>query len=163
MIIIGYPGIGKTTFCETYFPSMDDRFNGKEINGYIDLESSWISKSIVHWEETYCRIAIGLSKQGFVVFVSAHENVQNILEKSDEEVVVAIYPGLELKEQWIERLQKRYDADPTGKNELALLTVKANYDRHIKKLMNRKFYKYELSNMDYSLFKIITHEKDLWA
>ena len=97
MIVIGYQGIGKSTL------------GGK--SKFIDLESGnmWVDgKRADDWYIPYCNIAIHLSKQGFTVFTSSHEVVRNYLKNSTEEVVICC-PTLELKDQWIERLQTRYD------------------------------------------------------
>lgn len=137
MIVIGYPGVGKSSFCEHYRPSWND-----PVKGYIDLESIWFTKNVFNWAEQYCAVAIGLSRQGFIVCVSAHEAVQKILDACDKNVdkIAAVYPNLDLKDFWIRKLKMRYESDPTGKNELAWLAVNANYERHIRELMKRKFY-----------------------
>ena len=91
MIIIGYPGIGKSTLAGQ--------------NNYIDLESSnfWNKgKRPDDWYIYYCNIALDLSRQGYVVFVSSHEAVRNRLKYAiTDERIICIYPSLELKDEWI--------------------------------------------------------------
>ena len=142
MIIIGYPGIGKSTLAGRY----------KE---YIDLESSYFNDSFGEkrpgWFITYCRIAEDLSKQGYRVFVSCHKEVQEYFSKSTEYVIV-LYPSIELKEQWLDRVKKRFENEPSIKNAKALANVDEYYDIHIKSLMNSPFEnKLVLDNMNYTL------------
>ena len=89
MIIIGYPGVGKSTLAGRY----------KE---YIDLESSnWNGPDNTkpdNWWWSYGKVAEDLSRQGYRVFVSCHPSVQKYFEESNEYVMV-LYPSLELKEE----------------------------------------------------------------
>ena len=95
MIIVGYPCIGKSTYAASH------RFK------VIDLESSNFIKD-GNWVESYCNVAIDLSKHGYNVFVSSHDAVRKQLLKSDYEYVFVIYPALDIKEEWLERLHERY-------------------------------------------------------
>ena len=95
MIVIGYPCIGKSTYAV-----------GHPYRA-IDLESSNFVKDD-NWIESYCNVAIDLSRQGHVVFVSSHDAVRKQLLKSDYEYVFVIYPALDIKEEWLERLHERY-------------------------------------------------------
>jgi len=107
MIIIGYPGIGKTTLAGLYYNNTYI-IEHTGYKGIIDLESSCfhaIRGNFVF--DMYCRVAEDLSRQGFVVFVSAHEDVQRELRKTKEHVIVC-YPALHLREEWIKKLRERY-------------------------------------------------------
>ena len=142
MIIIGYPGIGKSTLAGRY----------KE---YIDLESSnWNNPDNTKpdmWWWSYGKVAEDLSKQGYRVFVSCHKEVQEYFSKSNEYVIV-LYPALELKEQWLDRVKKRFENEPSIKNAKALANVDEHYDIHIKSLMNSPFKnKLVLRDMNYTL------------
>lgn len=142
MIIIGYPGVGKTSLAGRY-------------NQYIDLESSYFNDSFGEkrpgWFITYCRIAEDLSKQGYRVFVSCHKEVQEYFSKSNEYVIV-LYPALELKEQWLDRVRKRFENEPSIKNAKALANVDEHYDIQIKALRNSPFKnKLVLGDMNYTL------------
>ena len=78
MIIIGYPGVGKSTLAGRY----------KE---YIDLESSnWNGPDNTkpdNWWWSYGKVAEDLSRQGYRVFVSCHPSVQKYFEESNEYVI----------------------------------------------------------------------------
>ena len=67
MIIIGFPGIGKSSVTRAY----DGDTN---TTSYIDLESSNFVKDD-NWVEEYCNLAIDLDLQGYNVFVSSHKEV----------------------------------------------------------------------------------------
>ena len=142
MIIIGYPGIGKTSLAGRY-------------NQYIDLESSnWNSPDNTKpdmWWWSYGKVAEDLSRQGYRVFVSCHPSVQKYFEESNEYVMV-IYPSLELKEEWIKRVSDRYERVPSIKNLAALNNVELYYDRQIKSLNDSPFEnKLVLKDINYTL------------
>lgn len=72
MIIIGYPGIGKSTLA------------GKD-HKFIDLESSNFKiedERSEDWYKVYCKVAEDLSRQGYIVFVSSHLAVREALRGS---------------------------------------------------------------------------------
>ena len=163
MIITGYQGIGKSTLA-------------KEHINIIDLESSsfWKYEEDVSrnktgnrtrpddWYIYYCQIAQHLSSQGYIVFVSCHEQVRKWLAMHNTEPFYAIYPSLKLKEQWIKRLEKRYEQTKSEKDYNALIGAQKFYDSNIKQLMleggyNEEYFKdyYEIENINYDLFDII--------
>ena len=142
MIIIGYPGIGKSTL------AVGD-------NKYIDLESSLFNddkgEKPKYWYHTYCKIAEDLSTQGYIVFVSCHKEVQDYLSASDE-IVALCYPALELKNKWFQKLLNRYELYTTDKNLAALTTSLKYYTTHITALDKSPFiYKIVLKSEDYIL------------
>ncbi len=142
MIIIGYPGVGKTSLAGRY-------------NQYIDLESSnWNSPDNTKpdmWWWSYCKVAEDLSRQGYRVFVSCHPSVQKYFEESNEYVMV-IYPSIELKEEWIKRISDRYERDRSIKNLAALNNVDLYYDKQIKSLNDSSFEnKLVLKDINYKL------------
>ena len=142
MIIIGYPGVGKTSLAGRY-------------NQYIDLESSnWNSPDNTKpdmWWWSYGKVAEDLSRQGYRVFVSCHPSVQKYFEESNEYVMV-LYPSLELKEEWIKRVADRYDRDRSMKNLAALNNVELYYDNQIRLLDDSPFKnKLVLKDMNYTL------------
>ena len=107
MIISGYQGIGKSSLA------------GK--NNCIDLESGnfWVDgKRADDWYKPYCQIANHLSEQGYTVFVSSHEPVRRELEKSKEPVYV-IFPAIDLKDEWIKKLEDRYNNTKLDKDRIA--------------------------------------------
>ena len=152
MIIIGYPGIGKSTLAGRY----------KE---YIDLESSnWNNIDNTkpdNWWWSYGRVAEDLSRQGYRVFVSCHPQVQKYFEESTEYVMVC-YPSLHMKDDWTLKLAQRYKEDRSMKNLAALNNVDLFYDKQIKELNKSKFkHKCVLEDMNYTLDTEI--DKVLWG
>lgn len=142
MIIIGYPGIGKSTLAGRY----------KE---YIDLESSnWNSPDNTkpdNWWWSYGKVAEDLSRQGYRVFVSCHPQVQKYFEESNEYVMVC-YPSLHMKDDWTLKLAHRYEQDRSMKNLAALNNVDLFYDKQIKALDESVFkHKCVLKDMNYTL------------
>lgn len=115
MIILGYPGVGKSYAC------------GKD-RGIIDLESSFFHSEYANntLVEPYVRVAIDLHQQGYTVCISSHWAIRNTLRNmlrirlvwpdvnqslKDEWIkrnVAMIYPDQSLKDAWIERLKNRY-------------------------------------------------------
>ena len=142
MIIIGYPGIGKSTLAGRY----------KE---YIDLESSnWNNPDNTkpdNWWWSYGKVAEDLSRQGYRVFVSCHPQVQKYFEESNEYVMVC-YPSLHMKDDWTLKLANRYEQDRSMKNLAALNNVDLFYNKQIKALDESTFkHKCVLKDMGYTL------------
>ena len=153
MIVIGYQGIGKSTLA------------GRN-NRFIDLESSnfWVDgKRADDWYKPYCQIAEHLSQQGYIVFTSSHEAVRKQLAYSNEEVVV-VYPSVELKEEWIDKLKDRYFRTNLEKDYKALMNAEDRYEENIKELQeycnNHHVYSLALTKMDYDLEAALIHLKN---
>lgn len=116
-IIIGFPGVGKSTVA-------------KEDLGFIDLESSTFMVDGKHsedWYKVYVNVAIDLAKY-HKVFISSHTDVQNYLAALHYENVLIVYPDKSLKNAWLERLSNRYKLDPSDKNKRALEYMESNFD-----------------------------------
>lgn len=144
MIIIGYQGVGKSTLAK----------NNVE---FIDLESSNFfvnGKRQDNWYIIYCSIAIHLSKQGKNVFVSSHEVVRRTLEASDEKVVV-VYPSMALRDEWIKKLEDRYNLTGLDKDYKALMNAKDRYEENILELQDNDFIHLQLDSIDYNLLEEI--------
>lgn len=144
MIIIGYQGIGKSTL------------SNNNVN-YIDLESGnfWINgKRYDDWYIPYCNIAEHLSQQGKNVFVSSHEVVRKQLEQTKERVIV-ICPDISLKEQWINKLQERYNYTQLEKDYKALMNAKERYTENITEIIGNNFEKIIINNINYNLEELI--------
>ena len=152
MIIMGFPGIGKSTFARSE--------NG---SNYIDLESSCFDKNNTNWYKDYCRVAIDLCKQGYDVFVSTHNSVFNYLvynANSIEGGLGVIYPAAELKDKWIKRLEDRYKSTKKEKDLRVLTYMKNNYDEAVNHLNTvlimteisaKPIYSYTIHDIDYKL------------
>lgn len=150
MIVIGYQGIGKSTTADRDM-------------SFIDLESGnfWVDgKRAEDWYKPYCKIAEHLSQQGFIVFTSSHEVVREQLKNSTEMVVV-VYPAPELKDKWIERLEKRYQKSGLEKDYKALMNARDKYTENIHELENCDIpYKIALRSMNYKLNGVL-HDFDM--
>lgn len=143
MIIVGYQGIGKSTLA------------GK--NNCIDLESGnfWVDgKRADDWYKPYCQIANHLSEQGYTVFTSSHEVVRKELEKSNEKVFV-VFPAINLKDKWIDKLKARYETTGLDKDFKALANAEDRYKENITELMTGNLKFCEITNMDYDLRTIV--------
>ena len=142
MIIIGYQGIGKSTLAGC--------------DNCIDLESGnfWIDgKRDDNWYIPYCNIAEHLSNQGFTVFVSSHQVVRDRLSQSDE-ATITVFPSLDLREEWTERLKERWEQSGLDKDYRAYMNAYVRYHDNIKELMNYKC-THIIHDMDYDLLEIV--------
>lgn len=145
MIVVGYQGIGKSTLAKQYDTIA------------IDLESGnfWVDgKRHDDWYIIYCNIANHLSSQGYIVCTSSHKPVRDYLKKSDEKVILA-FPSLELKDEWVEKLRKRYESNGLEKDYKAMMNAIDTYDDNIKELMDEPFEKLIIKNMNYNLKEMV--------
>ena len=144
MIIIGYPGIGKSTLA-------------KKNDKIIDLDSSCFRKydkedlykrgkgvKPNNWYIYYCQVAQELSKQGYLVFVSSHKEVRDFLNVHNNEKVCIIFPNESLATDWKHKLWRRYDEIPTDKNFRAMEHVNKYFERDVREISEECQY-----NMDY--------------
>lgn len=140
MIIVGYQGIGKSTLA------------GKL--GFIDLESGnfWVDGVRPdNWYKIYANIAMHLSDQGYRVFTSSHKVLRDELKRYTGNVIVC-YPSLELKDEWIEKLKRRYDHTKLEKDFKAWKNAEQMYEENIKDLMSEnKFIHCVIPSMTYNL------------
>lgn len=153
MIICGYQGIGKSTLAKT---CMIDH----EIP-VLDLESGnfWVDgMRSQNWYKVYANIAIHLSQQGNIVMTSSHKAVRDYLALINQtERLAIIYPCIELKDQWIEKLQNRYYLTNKEKDYKALMNAKEMYEENIHDLAAQdRFDHIELTDINYSLENAIT-------
>ena len=150
MIIIGYQGIGKSTLA------------GQD--NVIDLESGnfWNDgKRIDDWYIYYCNIAEHLSQQGYVVFVSSHEVVRNRLKQCSKENICCIYPSILLRDEWVKKLEDRYNETKLAKDYKAWKNAEYSYKVNISDLMMCGFKHYEIEHMDYSLKDMVQYLETL--
>lgn len=137
MIVIGYPGIGKSTIT-------------KDNVGYIDYDSSLFQKED-DWAELYVKGAVNLSKMGNIVFVSSHKEVQDLLVNCSEKVVI-VYPALQLHDFWIDKLRVRYEKSKSQYDYKALMRCVSNYCEDILTLREAQFEnKLEITTEEYNL------------
>ena len=144
MIIIGYQGIGKSTLAKT------DK-------GYIDLESSIYFIDGIrpeNWFIFYCKTAEFLSRQGYIVFVSSHKPVREYLTGRKEKTII-ICPDKELKEEWISKLENRYNNTLKDKDFRAWKNALQMFDENISDLLNCGFPVITINSMQYDLKSLI--------
>lgn len=110
MIVIGYPGIGKSTMSGV-------------LSGFVDLESSNFRDLGERWYVKYVDVGFDLHRQGFSVLLSSHREVVDFigslkLKYGCQATVVVCFPDVPHKD-WEERLEKRYLEEPSDKNRRA--------------------------------------------
>lgn len=144
MIVVGYQAIGKSSVVA-------------ERGDAIDLESSnfYIGEGESRhrpegWAEIYANIAEDLSCQGFIVFTSSHKAVQDAMVKTGEKVI-AVFPALKLKDEWLKRLKDRYDRTKSDKDYRAWKGAEAGYEKEISAFMEIPCEKIVLDSVDYNL------------
>lgn len=161
MIIIGYQGIGKSTAAK------DDLL-------YIDLESTNFrvgpnGEKDERWYAAYANVALDLSRQGYRVFVSSHAPVRKWLgeHQTPEDFIFICYPAIELKDPWIDRLEKRFEQTGIRKDELALLNARDRYVNNIHEMIEDgkkyAFFDLKINGMTYNLKTFITVMLDSMA
>lgn len=114
MIICGYQGCGKTSFCKA------------NPDTTVDLDSSLFVKRD-GWQYDYLKIAIALSKTGKKVFISAHQVVIEALMEQRQSFHL-LTPAINPK-AWRSRLEFRYHLNPTDGNFNALQDFDKNYEK----------------------------------
>jgi hypothetical protein len=131
MLIIGYPGVGKSSCC-----NMDSKF--------IDLESS----NFIHqpgdteWAKSYVNVALDLHSQGFIVFISSHYVVRDLLidyckkNSVPREFLLIIFPSLSLEDVWKKRIRERLERTTLEKDKRAYDRVLGHYVEDISSLIN---------------------------
>lgn len=148
VVIIGYQGIGKSTL-------------SNEKNHFIDLESSnfWINgERSDDWYKPYCKIAVDLASQHFVVFTSSHEPVRQYIKTLQHTDVPIIYmvPSLKLKDVWVDKLHERYSRTSLNKDYKAYMNAKDRYTENIREIQADIIHGHVIEDIDYNLEEEIT-------
>lgn len=130
MIYCGYQGCGKTTYCKN------------NPNTTVDLDSSAFVKTN-GWEENYVNIARSLSDNGKKVFISAHRVVIQYLVNNAIPFELLI-PAQNPK-AWRNRLEFRYNLNPTRGNLNALLDFDQNFESDMAFYATLNCVKHEIS------------------
>ena len=141
MVIIGYPGVGKSTVSKGNYE-------------FIDYDSSRYTKE-PGWEEKYVKDILNYSKMGYIVFVSSHKRVQELLRLSKEEEIIVVYPSLQLREFWIDKLEERYKKTEDAGDYRALKRCVSNYCEDILEMRALPFKKIEITEKDYDLESLL--------
>ena len=155
LIVIGYQGIGKSSCA------------GKDC---IDLESSCFkinNERHEDWAIIYTRIAMHIANQGYVVFTSSHKCVVDIFKTMPlmENVgkVCIFCPQRSMRNEWIERLSKRYNETLLAKDWAALGNAIERYEENIIELVNSGLPVYQPAAMDYDLRNYISKMQHDWC
>lgn len=114
MVVSAFQGIGKTTLAKSRLD-------------IIDLESSNFDKSNPNWYVDYCKTALDLDRQGYIVFVSAHKPVRDYLIHSGAKYFMIMYHK-DLKDFAVDKVRVRYNQDPSEKNKRALDKAASMFD-----------------------------------
>lgn len=146
MIYCGYQGIGKST--------LGGKFN------IIDLESGnfWVNNVRVNeWYAIYANMAQHLSNQGFIVFTASHKIFRDYLNEQGIEFTT-ISPSVDLKDEWVKRLEERYNMTKLDKDYKALMNAKEKYEENVLDLQSEKN-ALIIKRMDYSLLDMLIKNK----
>lgn len=155
VIYICYQGVGKSSTVN-------------ECDFFIDLESSNFKDENGYrtddWYIYYVNIAFDLASQGYSVFISSHDVVRKRVSYMKDEYypnidIYVVYPSVELKYEWIERLENRYNENPTKKNKIAWLNAKDRFFENIVEMEKDAddfgFDKVEIDTCKYKLIDIL--------
>lgn len=151
VIYICYQGVGKSSTVNEYDFFIDlESSNFKDENGYRTDD----------WYVYYVNLAFDLAGQGYSVFVSSHEVVRRQISYMKEKYypnirVAIVYPTVDIKDEWIERLENRYNENPTEKNKIAWLNAKDRFAENIAE-MEKDAYEFgfaivKINKINYSL------------
>lgn len=157
LIVIGYQGIGKSTIAGRYKS--------------IDLESSNFfvgDKRADDWYIPYCQTALSLANQGYVVLTSSHKAVVDCFKATaplpkNVGAVIVICPTRTLKDEWIKKLEDRYEKTHTARDYKALMNAKDRYNENIVELCSCGLPVIQINAMDYRLSGYITLAKSKWC
>ena len=125
---------------------------------------------IPSWVARYVDVATDLAKQGYVVLMSTHKDVIELLkayqnhadnENQDKVHTVIFCPKMDMKDAWIDRLQKRYDKSGLPKDFRALQAVKSDYCGKIEFLQKSGLPVYHPETMGYDLRSYISRIRDM--
>lgn len=151
MIVIGYREIGKSACASKMNSIIDLDCNNFRIDGECD----------VTWYIIYCRIAVSLARQGYIVLISSQECVISELRKYDPEdkyTVTIICPHYTLKDQWIQRARDCYMQDRSEKNYAKWKDTEDDFIDSIKSMTQDPVFSIIfLNSMDYDLYSIIMY------
>ena len=148
VIVVGYPGIGKTTLSNSNVHFIDLESNKFYVKGERDDR----------WYIPYCEIAMDLASQGYCVFVSSHIEVQKYLLQyciSPSINLCACVPSLELKDEWLFRLSSRYDETQLSKDYNSLRHVTLMYEEDITEIHRNFSAIVEITSASYDLRQLL--------
>jgi len=159
MIILGYPGIGKTTLALSQKDIIDLNYTPFKSDSEYDA-----------WETLYCQVAMSLAKSDKTVFVSCHDEVQSELNTEPYKKIrkYIIVPHISLKESWLKRITspyyKRYGVDE-DQHQRMVERVRKYFEVDIKHLASNEDFTmiYIQQPVTYNLADIVYHIQKLQA
>lgn len=156
LIVIGYQGIGKSSCAGT--------------NLCVDLESSLFStngKKMENWHIPYCNMAMHIADQGYTVFTSSHKAVYEQFKSMNRLPnvgnIVVFCPDSRYKNEWVQRLQERYDRTGLDKDFRALMNAKDRYVENIYELVNCGLPVVQPAYFDYDLMNYVHAMRFKWC
>jgi hypothetical protein len=93
------------------------------------------------------------------VFVSSHEVVRKRLRKYflPDSCIVCVYPSIELKDEWIDKLRIRWETDLLEKHYKAYKNAVDRYEDNVNEIKNCGIPGIEITSMDYDLNNLLTN------
>ena len=151
LIIIGYQGIGKSSLATSRHKTIDLESSNFKVGGERND----------NWYVIYCRIAVSLAKQGYIVFTSSHRVVVEEFMKygnlNDDYSIVIVAPHRSLETEWVEKLRQRwFDEAKNEKNRIAYEDAAKNFQNEIQWLASQSELPYiPIKSMDYAFGRIV--------
>lgn len=159
LIVIGYPGIGKST--------LSGWENCIDLQSEVCKETYKIRGIEKHWARLYYSLADLLAASGYTVFVSSHMEVVDMFTRYRDMdrgwKAVIFCPSRMMRDKWIERLKDRYEKTKLPKDERALKRALNYYDEDIYMLANCGLPVYRPEYIDYDLKNYIHKMQKDWC
>lgn len=134
-VYCGYPGIGKTSIGGQWVFNKEDGYDHPIVDMETSLMRGYSGSRPDDWVVIYCNYVEDLINQGVNVMCSTHNDVRKELESRGIEYV-NVFPSLNIKQYWLDRLQQRWIDDPCDKNKAAYDRAMEWYEHDIEDLMN---------------------------
>lgn len=125
LIIMGFPGVGKT-YCK-------ERFKCSEFK-VLDSDSSLFPKG--DFPNNYFNYLVSVYKHYDLILTSTHKSVREGIKKTElmnNCKIFTCYPSMEIKAEWIDRLYRR------GNNDDFCSLISSNYDSWISDIEKDQF------------------------
>lgn len=138
-VYCGYPGIGKTSIGGQWIFNKEDGYDHPIVDMETSLMKSYSGSRPDNWVVIYCNYVEDLINQGVNVMCSTHSDVRKELKSRGIEYV-NVFPSLNIKQYWLDRLQQRWKDDPIDKNKAAYDRAMEWYEHDIEDLMRNDKY-----------------------
>lgn len=152
-IYCGYPCVGKSSITGISIFNKED----KCMHTMVDMETSLMRDCYGdrpdNWVDIYVNYVNDLTEQGINVMCSTHNAVRSELESRGLDYI-NVFPSLNIKDWWLDRMQDRWEKCPSDKNKAAYDRAMGYYEEDIKDLMQHNKYisigierKYDLKDL----------------